>query len=161
MSFLVTDVNATKNDSIDPDTAAENSRVQALEKQTYRRASRMLGWFLAALTVLSLLVGWLVAGFPGIWGALIGIGLAGLFCGGTMWSITRTIGAAPISMAATIMLTWLAKLVILIGVLAFLRGRDFYNPYILFAVIAIGVLGALAIQALTVKRSHLPYVVPK
>jgi len=130
------------------------------ERQVYRRASRILAIFLGILTILALLIGWLVAGSSGLWAAVIGVALAGLFCGGTMWSITRTIGAAPISMAATIMLTWLAKLIILIAVLAFLRGRDFYQPHLLFAVIAVGMLGALVIQALTVKRSHLPYLVP-
>jgi len=153
----------------DGETAAAPSPVEATaatsamhdaERATYRRASRLLAIFLGALTVLSLIVGWLVAGTAGLWAALIGIGLAGLFCGGTMWSITHTIGAAPVSMAATIMLTWLAKLIILIAVLAFLRGRDFYHPQLLFAVIAVGVVGSLILQALVLKRGRAPYVVP-
>jgi len=143
----------------DPAPATPSS-ASAAERQQYGRASRLLAIFLAALTVLSLVIGWFTVGWPGVWAALIGAALAGLFCGGTMWSISHTIGAAPISMAATVMLTWLVKLLILIGVLAFLRGRDFYHPYLLFAVIAAGMLGALAIQALVLKRSKQPYVVP-
>jgi len=143
------------------DVAAESEVAQHdAERATYRRASRLLAIFLGALTVLSLIVGWFVAGTAGLWAALIGIGLAGLFCGGTMWSITHTIGAAPVSMAATIMLTWLAKLIILIAVLAFLRGRDFFHPQLLFAVIAVGVIGSLIWQALVLKRGRAPYVVP-
>lgn len=65
------------------------------------------------------------------------------------------------SMAATVMLTWLLKLVVLIVVLFILRGRDFYNPYVLFAVIAVGIIGALVVQALALKSSKLPYVTPQ
>lgn len=143
-----------------PDGVTQNTESQLAERQMYRRASRLLAWFLIALALIALAVGWFGFGFPGVWAALIGVALTGMFCGGTMWSITHSIGAAPVSMAATIMLTWLAKLVVLIAVLALLRGRDFYSPYLLFAVIAVGVIGALVVQALTIKRSRLPYVTP-
>jgi len=138
-----------------------SAAVQAAERHLYRRASRLVAVLLAAVAVLGLAVGWFAAGLPGVWAALIGVALTAVFCGGTMWSITHTIGSTPVSMAATVMLTWLVKLVVLIVVLFILRGRDFYNPYVLFGVIAVGVIGALIVQALAVKNSRLPYVVPE
>gem|GEM_PF-276745 len=126
----------------------------------YQKTLRWVGLFVVVLTVIAVLIGWFVSGLAGVWAAVIGAAIAGLFCGTTLWSVANTIGTSPTSMAATVMLTWAGKLVVLIAVLALLRGRDFYNPYILFAVIAVGVLGALGIQALSLKRGRLPYVTP-
>ena len=142
----------------DTDLAQQN---QQAERRAYQRTSKLLWLFMGITAVVALVVGWLTSGLPGVWGALIGAGLAAMFCGGTMWSVTKTVGSAPISMAATVMLTWLAKLIVLIVVLAALRGRDFYNPYVLFAVIAVTVIGALAVQAISIKRNKVPYITPK
>ena len=127
----------------------------------YQKTLRWVGLFVVVLTAIAVLIGWFASGLAGVWAAVIGAAIAGLFCGTTLWSVANTIGASPTSMAATVMLTWAGKLVVLIAVLALLRGRDFYNPYILFAVIAVGVLGALGIQALSLKRGRLQYVTPQ
>ena len=153
-------INTPEPNNTDLATLGHDVGEHMAERLMYQRATRLVAWFLGGLALLALLIGWLVAGLPGVWAALIGVGLTALFCGGTLWSVSRTIGSAPVSMAATVMLTWLVKLAILIAVLFFLRGRTFYNAYVLFAVVAVGVIGALIVQGLSIKRSNLPYVVP-
>ena len=148
------------SDSVKP---SNKSELRAAKRATaewalYQKTLRWVGLFVVVMTVIAVVIGWFVSGLAGVWAAVIGAAIAGLFCGTTLWSVANTIGTSPTSMAATVMLTWAGKLVVLIAVLALLRGRDFYNPYILFAVIAVGVLGALGIQALSLKRGRLPYV---
>ena len=143
----------------EPETKANIRSSQ--EWQLYRKTLTWVVTFIGLLAIIAVGVGWLTAGLPGVWGALVGAGIAALFCGTTVWSIGATIGSSPTQMAATVMLTWAAKLAVLIAVLALLRGRDFYHPVVLFLVIVIGVVGALAIQAISVKGARLPYVAPR
>ena len=62
----------------------------------FRRALRDVLVLLAVLLVLGIVVGGLVAGLPGVWGALIGWGLAAAFSttrfmnGGVRW-VTATV----------------------------------------------------------------------
>lgn len=146
-----------------PDDAAPGrtfDEVQSAERTMLRRAMRSTLILVGGLVVLGSLVGGLVAGTAGVWGALIGAGLAAFFCATTIWSMQRTIGQPPTTMAAVVMGAWLAKVVVLIVVLALLRGADFYDPYVLFVVLAIGAIGAALLDYQAVKNARMPYVQP-
>lgn len=134
--------------------------VQAGERAMLRRAMRWTLVLVGALVVLGSAVGVLVAGTEGLWGALVGAALAALFCATTVWSMQRTVGKPPTVMAGVVMGTWLAKIVVLIVVLAVLRGADFYDPYVLFVVLAIGAIGSALLDYLAVKGARMPYVQP-
>lgn len=131
---------------------------QSLERMAYQRALHWIGILVGVLAVGGIIIGWLVAGLPGVWGALIGVALAGLCCAATVWSVAHTIGAESTTIMASVLGTWLVKLVLIIATLAFLRGRNFYNPYVLFGVLAVGVIGAVVIEAYCVHRSRMTYV---
>lgn len=134
------------------------SKAATLERRAYQRALRWIGLLVAALAVGGTAIGWFAAGLPGVWGALIGVALAGLCCAATVWSVAHTIGADTTSIMTTVLGTWLVKLVLIIVALAFLRGREFYNPYVLFGVLALGVIGAVIIESYCVHRSRMTYV---
>ncbi|WP_245993381.1 hypothetical protein [Xylanimonas allomyrinae] len=125
-----------------------------------RKALRDIVAFLGLLAVVGVGVGALVAGAAGVWGALVGVGLAGFFCAATIWSMLRSVGSSPTAMAGIVMGTWVAKIAVLIVVLAVLRGRDFYHPWVLFVVVAVGAIGSSLLDYRAVSRGRVPYVQP-
>ncbi|QTE28757.1 hypothetical protein [Pengzhenrongella sicca] len=126
----------------------------------FRAALRGMLALLAALTVLGVGVGYAVAGTPGVWGALIGVGLALVFSGTTVVSMLVTSGSSPTKMAAVVLGAWLGKFVVLIAVLAVLRGQDFYSRGVLAAVLIAGVIGSAALDLRAVNAGRVPYVTP-
>lgn len=126
----------------------------------FRTALRDTLLLLGALTVLGVGVGWLVAGLPGVWGALIGVGLALVFSGTTVVSMLATSHASPQKMAAVVMGAWLGKVIVVIVVLALIRDLDFYSKGVLAAVLAAGVLGSAYLDYRAVSRGRVPYVEP-
>ena len=126
----------------------------------FRRALRDTILLLVGLTVLGVLVGVLVAGLAGVWGALIGVGLAAVFSGTTVVAMLRTTRAAPQVMAGVVMGTWLAKVLVVIVVLAILRGLDFYSAPVLAGVLALGAIGSALLDYRAVSTGRVPYVEP-
>ncbi|MCL1869398.1 MAG: hypothetical protein FWF90_03170 [Promicromonosporaceae bacterium] len=145
-------------DAPTPETNAPDTN--APERKVLRKALRDTVLFVLALAVLGVVVGALVAGTAGVWGALVGAALAGFFCATTIVSMMRTVGASPTTMAGVVMGAWAAKLVVLIVVLSVLRGRDFYQPWVLFAVVAVGAIGSALLDYRAVSRGRIPYVQP-
>lgn len=126
----------------------------------FRRALRDMVVLVVGVAVLGSLVGYLVAGLPGVWGALIGAGIALVFSGATTLSMLKTSGTAPGTMMAVIMGTWLGKLAVVIVLLAVLRGMDFYDRYVLAVVVAVAVIGSALLDYRAVAHGRVPYVTP-
>lgn len=126
----------------------------------FRRALRDTVILIAALTVVGVGAGALLAGVPGVWGALIGVGLALVFSGTTVVAMLRTLHSPPHTMAAVVMGTWLAKVLVVVVVLALLRDQDFYARGVLAAVLALGVVGAAVLDFRAVSTGRVPYVEP-
>lgn len=142
----------------DRDPAAAPTQAEEAERRVLRTALRDTAVFLTVLAVLGVGVGALAAGTAGVWGALVGTGIAGFFCATTVWSMLRSVGAGPAAMAGLVMGTWIAKIVVLVAVLAVLRGRDFYNPWVLLAVVAVGAIGSSLLDYRAVQKGRIPYV---
>ncbi|MCL2464581.1 MAG: hypothetical protein FWF28_05885 [Micrococcales bacterium] len=126
----------------------------------FRRALRDVAILLGALLVLGLVVGGLLAGAPGVWGALIGWGLAVVFSTTTIVAMIRTSRSSPAAMAGVVMGTWLAKVVVVVVVLAVLRPLSFYSAPVLGAVLAIAVIGSAVLDYRAVTTGRVPYVEP-
>jgi hypothetical protein len=126
----------------------------------FRTALRDMLVLLGVLTVLGIGLGYAIAGMPGVWGALIGIGLALLFSGTTVASMLVTARAPATTMAAVVMGAWLAKVVVLIAVLVVLRDQDFYDRGVLAAVLFAGVIGSALLDYRAVRVGRVPYVSP-
>jgi hypothetical protein len=150
--------------SADPSAAGPNeprlsaADVHGPERAMLRVALRDTALLLGGLVIAGVAVGLAVAGTAGLWGALCGVLLAGFFCATTIVSMLRTVGSGPTTMAAFVMGAWIVKMIVLMAVLAVLRGREFYDPYILFGVVAVGAIGSALLDYRAVGRSRVPYV---
>ncbi|MBO3086367.1 TrbC/VirB2 family protein [Cellulomonas fengjieae] len=128
--------------------------------QVFRTALRDMLILLGALAVLGVGIGALVAGTEGVWGAAIGVGLALVFSGTTVVSMLRTSGSSPQAMAAVVMGAWLAKVIVVIVVLALITDMDFYSKPVLAVVLLVGVIGSAYLDYRAVSRGRIPYVEP-
>jgi hypothetical protein len=126
----------------------------------FRRALRDVLVLLAALAVLGVGVGALAAGRPGVWGALIGVGLALVFSGTTIVSMLVTSRASAARLAAVVLGAWLGKFLVVIVVLALIQDRDFYDRPVLAVVLLVGVVGSAVLDYRAVSRGRVPYVEP-
>lgn len=146
--------------SSDPRPTPARTTSSAAADAVFRRALRDMLVLLAVLSVLGVGLGALVAGSAGVWGALIGVGLALVFSGTTVVSMLRTSGSSPQAMAGVVMGAWLAKVIVVIVVLAVLRDLEFYDRTVLAAVLLLGVLGSALLDYRAVTNGRVPYVEP-
>ncbi|WP_051640272.1 hypothetical protein [Cellulomonas sp. URHE0023] len=123
----------------------------------FSRALRDMLVLLGILTVVGVVVGYLVDGAAGVWGALIGVLVALIFSGTTVISVWRTSKSAPTTMLAVLMGAWLGKIILVIVVLASIRHLDFYNPQVLATVLMVGVIGSAVLDARAVQRGRVTY----
>jgi len=130
------------------------------ERAMLRTAARDGLILVVGLAVLGSVVGYLVAGLPGVWGALVGAALAGVFSGATVVSMMLTVGKGAVSMGAVVMGGWLVKMVFLVAVLAVLSRQDFYDRWVLMVVVMIGAVGSAVLDYRAVKDGRVPYVQP-
>jgi len=142
-------------DTTDDDAAGTRRDTSA--EDVFRTSLRTMLWLLGGLLVLGVPIGWLVAGSAGVWGALIGVGLALVFSGTTIVAMLRTAHSNAQVMAAVVMGTWLAKVIVVIVVLAILRDQDFYSRQVLAVVLLVGVLGSAYLDYRAVTRARIPY----
>lgn len=125
-----------------------------------RRALRMLVVFLLVLAAVGSGLGWLVAGGPGVWAALIGVGVTLVVCGTTVASMLATADAPVSTTAAVVLGSWLAKMVVVVVVLVSLEGTDLVDRTTLGVVVLVGVLGSAYLDYLAVSAARVPYVEP-
>lgn len=125
-----------------------------------RAAARNGSVGLVVLAVAAGVVGGLVAGTPGVWGALLGTAVGGGFVLFTVAVVLGTSNSAPTTTAAVLMGTWLLKLLMLIGVLVLLRRFDFYDATTFGVVVIVVVVGLLGLETWAVVRTRSLYVHP-
>jgi hypothetical protein len=127
----------------------------------FRRALRDVLVFLAAVTVVGVVVGAIFAGTKGVWGALLGAAVALLFSGTTVWSMWRSAHSSPAAMMGIVAGSWLAKMIVLVAALVVLQGQDFYSKPVFLVVVLVGVLGSVALDTVNYQRARIPYVEPQ
>lgn len=125
-----------------------------------RRAVRLGALGLVALMVVSALVWWLVDGTPGLWGALIGAAIGGVFVLLTAIVVIATARTTPQVTGAVLLGTWLLKLIVAIAVVAGLKSLDFYSHPALSVTIVVAMVVVLAVETVAVLRTDAPYVEP-
>ena len=129
-------------------------------RQPMRRVLRLgTGGFLAALP-LATLIGFLIDGASGAWGALLGMAIPVAFFSVTAAVALWTARVRPEWLGAAVLGSWLIKVIVLIAVLAWLSNADFYNRAIFFVMLLIGTIGYLVVEAAIVLRTRVPYVDP-
>lgn len=117
----------------------------------------------AALVVAGAIIGFLVAGMPGLWSALSGVLVAALFLGITAASIliaNRWFGDplyVPIFFGI-VLGGWILKLVLFIVALVVLRGQEWILPNVFFVALVVSVIASLVIDVVVMMRMRLPHV---
>src|SRR5699024_11752996 len=108
-----------------------------------RTAGRRLLLVSAVIAVLASGVGYLVAGLPGVWAALIGAGISLAFTGTTVASMYLVAGRSPELLQIVLLGGWLVKMALLVIVLVWLREQTFYHKGVFVATLVVVVVAAL------------------
>lgn len=122
---------------------------------------RVLKWSLLltlAIAVVGGVVGYFVAGMPGVWSALVAAGVTLLFTGLTVLSIMLAARFDPMFFIAVILGMWILKFIAFLGVLAIVKAFDFTHDWMLWSTMMAAMVGQLAIDVVVVQRSRQPYV---
>ena len=112
---------------------------------------------LVAAPIIGLLAGALAGPAAG-WGSGIGLSLPAAFFGATALVAWLTAPKSPTAMAGIVLGSWLVKVVVIIGVLFWLKGQDFYDRGWFLGAFGVGVVAMLAAEFLIVQRARTPYV---
>ena len=108
-----------------------------------------------------MLLGYVIVGTSGLWGSSLGAIVAGAFFAVTAVVAVKTTKLGPDQLGFVILGSWLLKIVILMGVLAWLRTQDFYSRPFFFAVLLVQTMVLLVLEATILTRAKVPYVEPE
>ena len=92
------------------------------------------------------------------WAVLLGGGIPWVFFGVTAVTALRTANVNPSQLGAIVLSSWLLKIIALLGVLAWMRGQDFYSRPIFFVTLLIATIGLLVTEAQISLKAKVPYV---
>ena len=110
------------------------------------------------LAVVGALVGWFIAGAPGVWGALLGAGIALVFCGTTLVTTMVTSRSDLTTMTMVVLGAYLAKMLVLVIVFALLRDVDFFHLGTFVVVLLLGVAGSMVLDFRAIAAGRVPHV---
>jgi hypothetical protein len=118
-----------------------------------------------ALAVVGGVVGWFVAGAPGLLSALVGAVMAVVFLALTAVSVLVGLTVSKGQMISgaffgIVMGTWLLKFILFIVILVVLKDQDWVDVPVLAIAIIVGVVGSLMIDVAAVSRARVPIDVP-
>lgn len=105
-------------------------------------------------------VSYAVAGTEGLWGAVLGIAVPVAFLSVTGLVALATARMGTSALGATVLGSWLVKLIVLIAFLAAIRDATFYDRKVFFVVFLVAIIGYLVLEAVVVVRTRVPYVEP-
>ncbi len=130
-------------------------------KQAATRAAKwgFVTWLV--ITIVGIRIGDATQGAAGFWGSALGAVVAGGFFALTALVAVMTTKLAPTQLGVVILGSWLLKIVILMGVLVWLRNQDFYSRPFFFGVLLIQTMVLLILEAFILTRANVPYVDPE
>lgn len=116
---------------------------------------------MVALAVVGAIVATLLAGTPGLYGALLGAAVGGGFILCTALGVLFTAKMPATTAGAVILGTWLLKMILAIVVLAILKPLDFYDKTSLVLVMVFSLIIVLGAETYGVLGTKVPYVEPR
>lgn len=126
-------------------------------RRLLQRSLRELLWATLAIGLLGAVLGLVLDGTAGLYGALLGVGVGLLFCGTTVVSMLVSVHK-PVSVLAGVVLgAWVVKMIVVVAVLAVIRDLEFYDKYVFAAVLVLLVLTSTAIDVRAVLQGRVPH----
>ncbi|MEU2256697.1 hypothetical protein [Nocardia xishanensis] len=113
---------------------------------------------LAVLVVLSAAIATAVAGLPGLWGALLGAAIGGVFILTTAAVVLFGAKLPPSTAGLVMLASWAGKVLLVLIAVAVLNQFDFYNRMALFLTVIGSLLIVLGAETYGVLRQKVPYV---
>ncbi|MEV0433504.1 MULTISPECIES: hypothetical protein [Nocardia] len=113
---------------------------------------------LGVLVVASVVIASLLAGMPGLWGALLGAAIGGGFILTTVVSVLFGAKLPPQMAGMVLLVSWVAKLLVVLIVVGVLNQFDFYSRPALFFTVVGALLIVLGAETYGVVRHKVPYV---
>lgn len=111
-----------------------------------------------AIAIIGSIIGYLVAGMPGVISAIAGAGIAMVFLGITSLSIIIATRYEMVIFFAIVMGAWLLKFVIFLVLIFVLKDQPWINTQVLFLSLVVAVLGTLVVDVVVIAKSRMPYV---
>lgn len=113
---------------------------------------------LAVLLPVGTAAGWTLGGSEVGWGILLGLAVPAGFLGLTVLVGLLAARLENTRFVAVVVASWLVKLVLLMVVLAMLRGAEFFSTGAFFGAFLVGVAGWLLTEVVVVLRTRVPYI---
>ncbi|MFG1793841.1 hypothetical protein [Nocardia sp. NPDC049149] len=113
---------------------------------------------LGVLVVLSVAIGTIAKGTPGLWGAVFGSAIGGGFILTTAAVVLFGAKLQPSIAGMVILGSWVGKMLVALLVIAILNQFDFYDRMVLFLTVIGALVIVLGAEAYGVVRQRVPYV---
>ena len=104
------------------------------------------------------IVGWFVAGAPGLVSAIIAAAVALMFAGVTALSVILAARVDTGMFMAVVLGAWILKLIAFLAILAIVKQLNFTHDWMLWSTMVAAMVGQLAIDAIVVLRARHGYV---
>ncbi len=129
-------------------------------RRIFERVLRELLIATAVIALLGVGIGYLVAGTEGLYGALLGVVVALVFCGTTALSMLVALHRPLAVLAGVILGAWLVKMIVVVVLLAVIQDLTFYDKYVFAGVLFAVVLTSMAIDVRAVVTARIPNAGP-
>src|SRR5205085_2099761 len=113
---------------------------------------------LIVLVVVSAVLGSIVSGLPGLWGALIGSAIGGFFILTTAALVLFSAKLESGIQGMVMLASWVGKLLVVMIVVAVLKQFDFYSRGTLFITVVAALLIVLGAETYGLLRQRVPVV---
>ncbi|HKS43713.1 MAG TPA: hypothetical protein VJT49_01105 [Amycolatopsis sp.] len=140
-------------------TKTENPHTEAMLKLADAMFRGAL-WPAVGAAALGVVVSAVLAGLPGLFGALAGGAIGFASCLATLWMMRKTAAMHPMAVMAVALGGYIVKLLVLLGVLTALRGVDALQPKALALTMLAVILASAAAEAVAFRRTKIPTIVP-
>lgn len=103
-------------------------------------------------------IGYLVQGMPGLYGALMGLGVTAFFMGTSAFIMQATRRMSVSAAQGVFVGAWIGKIVVVFIVILLVRDRDFYDPVVFFIVMAVSIIAATVIEGRAFLKVRMPTI---
>lgn len=134
--------------------------VQTQLARVFRRALRGVGVLAGALVVGGAVVGWSVAGTPGLWGGVLGGVVGGLVAAATPLTMLATARSSVTAALGGAVGGWVLAAIVLVGSIVGLRATGWVHMPVFGGTVVVGLLAAVAIQMRAALGGRVPHVDP-